>query len=158
MIAQKIIELLKQRQYLSIASCDFKGRPNVAPKFLLKIEDNFIYLIDYVVGRTFENLKINPRVSLSTMNTDALKGYQINGSVEIIEKGQFYDTILDELKNKEISLATERIIKGVQQGKKHESFELTFPERIAVFKIKIEEVIEIDSSGKLQREILRELK
>lgn len=156
MITKKIGEILKKRDFISIASCDFKGRPNVAPKFLLKIEDNFIYLADYVVGRTYENLKVNPRVSLSIMDTDALKGYQINGSVEVIEKGALYDSILDELKNKEISLATERVIKGVQQGQKHESFELSFPERIVLFKIKIEEAIEIDSSGKLQRETLRE--
>ncbi len=141
MITKKIADLLKNREFISVASCDFEGRPNVAPKFLLKIEDGFIYLVDYVVGRTFENLKINPRVSLSVMDTDALKGYQINGSVEIIEKGQLYDSILNELKNKEISLATERVIKGVQRGQKHQSFEVAFPERIAIFKMKKEEAV-----------------
>jgi len=154
MITKILTELLKKREFISIASCDFKCRPNVAPKFLLKIEDNFIYLIDYVVGRTYENLKINPKVSLSVMDVDMLKGYQINGTVEIIEKGNLYEELLNELKNKEISLATERIIKGVQLGKKHESFEVSSPERIAIFKVKIEEVVEIDSSGKLQRERL----
>jgi Predicted flavin-nucleotide-binding protein structurally related to pyridoxine 5'-phosphate oxidase len=155
MITKKIGEILRKREYISIASCDFKGRPNVAPKFLLKIEDNFIYLVDYVVGRTYENLKVNPQVSLSIMDTEALKGYQINGSVEVIEKGSLYDSILDELKNKEISLATERVIKGVQQGQKHESFELSFPDRIVLFKIKIEEAIEIDSSGKITKRNLK---
>jgi uncharacterized pyridoxamine 5'-phosphate oxidase family protein len=156
MITQKIINLFKQREFISVASADFEGRPNVAPKFLLKIEDNFVYLVDHVVGRTFQNLKINPRVSISVMDADTLKGYQINGSVETIEKGELYDNILGELKNKQISLATERIIKGVQQGRRHEGFEMDFPERIAVFKVRIEEVIVIDSTGKLQRERVEE--
>ena len=152
MIKKILTDLLKKREFISIASCDFEFRPNVAPKFLLKIEDNFIYLIDYVVGRTYENLKVNPKVSLSVMDVDMLKGYQINGNVEIIEQGALYEELLNELKNKEISLATERIIKGVQLGKKHESFEVAAPERISVFKVKIEEIVEIDSSGRLQRE------
>ncbi len=154
MITKKIVELLKKREFISAATCDFEGRPNVAPKFLLKVEDNFIYLIDYVIGRTFENLKINPAVSLSIMDTDMLKGYQISGSVEIIEKGPLYNEMLNAFREKGIRLATERIIKGIQSGQAHESFEIAFPERIAVFKIKIEEVVEIDSSGSLKREVV----
>lgn len=152
MNTKKITELLKNREFLNVATCDFNARPNVAPKFLLKVEDNFIYLIDYIIGATFNNLKINPRVSLSFMDRDNLKSYQINGSVEIIEKGALYDKILNEFRQKKITLATERVIEGVQRGQRHEASEAEFSENIAVFRVSVQEIVEIYPSGVLKRE------
>ena len=154
MITRKINEFLKTREFISIATCDFEGRPHAAPKFLLKVEDNFIYLVDYSNGRTWENLKVNPRAALSFFDTDNLVGYQINGSVEIIDKGADYDKIMHELRRKEIDLSIKRIIEGVSTGKKHESFEVGLPEHVVVFKVKIEEVAEITPRGELKREKL----
>ncbi len=153
MNTKKINELLKSREFLNVATCDFNSRPNVAPKFLLKVEDNFIYLIDHVIGRTFSNLKINPRVSLSFMDRDTLRSYQINGTVEIIEKGVLYDKILNEFKQKKITLATERLIEGVQRGQRHQASEADFSENIAVLIVNIQETVEIHPSGELNREV-----
>ncbi|MFH1407108.1 MAG: pyridoxamine 5'-phosphate oxidase family protein [Candidatus Omnitrophota bacterium] len=152
MLTGKISELLKKREFIYVASCDFSGRPNIAPKFLLKTENNFIYLIDHVFGRTWENLKINPVVSLSAMDVDSLLGYQINGSVELIGEGPEYDTMLEEFKRKGISLTAKRIAEGVLRSEGHRTFEVEFPERLTIFKVKIIEVVEIGSSGKLTRE------
>ncbi len=152
MITKKIEELLKNREFLNIATCDFSGRPNVAPKFLLKLETNFIYLVDYVISRTWENLKVNPKASLSIMDNETLIGYQINGSVRIIDNGPEYDKVLNELHSKEIMLSSKRIIEGLHRGQKHKIFEAALPEKVVAFKVKIEEIIEIGSSGQLKRE------
>jgi predicted pyridoxine 5'-phosphate oxidase superfamily flavin-nucleotide-binding protein len=154
MLSTKIAQFLKNREFISVATCDFKGRPNAAPKFLLKLEDNFIYLVDYTISRTWENLKVNPQASLSFIDPDTLIGYQINGSVKIIDKGPEYDKILIELREREIDLSTKRIVEGIYRGKGHESFEVTLPERFVVFKIKVEEVVEIGHRGDLKIEKL----
>lgn len=158
MLTKKISEFLKSREFISVATCDLNGRPNAAPKFLLKIEDNLIYLIDYSFSRTLDNLRINPKVSLSFMDTDNLTGYQINGSVRIIDKGQEYNNILHELRAREINLSVKRIIEGVYREKTHKSFEVAIPENVTVFKVSIEEVVEIGPRGDLKRERLSELK
>ncbi|MDD5432326.1 MAG: pyridoxamine 5'-phosphate oxidase family protein [Candidatus Omnitrophica bacterium] len=147
MIKKRINELLKMRNFISVATCDFKGRPNAAPKFLLRCEDSTIYLVDYTIGRTWENLKMNPRVGLSFMDTESLRGYQINGSVQILEKGAEYDDIVKELEQKEINLSTERIINAITTGKRHESYELAIPKKFVIFKVSIEEAVEIGPSG-----------
>lgn len=152
MITKKITELLKNKEFVSVASCDLIGHPNAAPKFLLKVENNFIYLIDYTIGRTWENLKINPQVSLSFADMDSLNGYQVNGSVEIISEGEAYKKIVKELHDKEISLSSKRIVEGLYRGKKHENFEVIIPEKFIIFKIKIEEAVEICPCGELKRE------
>ena len=152
MIAKKIIELLKDREFVSVATCGLNNRPNAAPKFLLKIENNFVYLIDYTIGRTWENIQINPQVSISFADTDSLKGYQVNGSVEIINEGPDYKKIVKELHDKEVSLSSKRIVEGIYRGKKHENFEVIIPEKFIIFKVKIDDVVEICLCGDLKRE------
>jgi len=149
---KKITELLLKREFVSVATADLSGRPNAAPKFLLKVENNFIFLIDYTRGKTWENLKKNPRVSLSFTDTEELTGYQINGAVKIIDKGPAYDKIFSELLQKEIDLSCRRIIEGVVHEKGHKSFEVAIPDRVVIFKIEIEEITEIDYRGEIRKE------
>jgi len=134
------------------ATASLDGKPNNISKLILKVEDNFIYLIDYSIGRTYNNIKMNPRVSLSFFDVDNLSGFQINGPVQLIEKGHEYDAIKTELTEKEISLATERIIKGVSSGHSHDKFELAPPKHFVIFKVKMEEIAEISYSGEIKRE------
>jgi predicted pyridoxine 5'-phosphate oxidase superfamily flavin-nucleotide-binding protein len=154
MITKKITEFLEKREFISVATCDFKGNPNAAPKFLLKVENNFIYLIDYTLSKTWENLKINPKTSLSFVDTNSLSGFQVNGSVEIIDKGPQHEKIVKELGERIISLSAKRIIEGLYRGHKHENFEIGIPEKFAIFKVKIEEVTEIGPKGDLKKERL----
>jgi uncharacterized pyridoxamine 5'-phosphate oxidase family protein len=152
MLTKIVSELLKHREFVSVATCDLAGRPNAASKLILKVEGNHIYLVDYTFGKSYENLKINPRLSISFADTDNLKGYQINGSVELIEKGHIYESIAAELVQKEVSLSTDRIIKGVSSGKRHESYEVAIPEKFVIFKVRIEEAVELAYSGGVKRE------
>jgi predicted pyridoxine 5'-phosphate oxidase superfamily flavin-nucleotide-binding protein len=152
LLTEKISGFLRKREFVSVATCDFNGHPNAAPKLFLKSENNFIYLIDYTIGRTWENLKINPKVSLSFMDMESLWGYQVNGVNQIIEQGKEYENVLKELNQREIDLATKRIIEGVTSGRSHKNFELAIPKRFIVFKIKIEEVVEIGPKGELNRQ------
>ena len=149
---KQVIQILRDREFVNVATCDLTGRPNAAPKFFLKIDENHIYLIDYTWGRTWENLKINPRVSLPLVDMDSLRGYQMNGTAQIIDKGNEYLSVADELVQRKIDLSTKRIIEGVTKGKRHGNFEVSLPDKFILFKVKIEEVVEIGSSGELKRE------
>lgn len=152
---QRITELLQTREFISVATSDLGGKPNAAPKFFLKVEKNFIFLIDYTRGKTWKNLKSNPRVSLSFMDTETLIGYQINGSVEIIDKGPAYDKITSELFQKEIDLSCRRIIEGVVKERGHKSFEVAITDRVVIFKIQIEEIAEIGHRPEIKKENYR---
>jgi len=86
MLIKRVNEFLKKRAFLNVATASLDGKPNNISKLILKVEDNFIYLIDYSIGRTYNNIKMNPRVSLSFFDVDNLSGFQINGPVQLIEK------------------------------------------------------------------------
>lgn len=149
---KKISELIASREFISVATCDHEGRPNAAPKFLLKVEEGYIYLVDYTIGWTFRNLKINPRASLSFMDNNSLTGYQLNGSAAIIDSGSEYERIVEELQRKQIDLSIKRVIEGVERGHVHKAFEVAIPEQFVILKIKMEELVEIGPAGTLRRE------
>ena len=135
-----------------MATCDLDSRPNAAPKFLLKVEASYIYLVDYIIGNTFRNLKINPLISLSFFDQNTLIGYQINGKVQIVNSGPEYTSALDDLARKEIDLSTTRIIDGVIKGKAHKTYEIAASKQFVILKVKVEEIVQIHPSGILRRE------
>jgi predicted pyridoxine 5'-phosphate oxidase superfamily flavin-nucleotide-binding protein len=149
---KKIKELLKSREFISIATSNLEYKPNASSKFLLKLEDRFVYLADHVFGRTFNNLKVNPQVSISFADTNTLSGYQINGKAQILEEGEEYERILKEMRQKQIDLSTKRIIEGVTSGKTHKGFAISIPDKLVIFKVHIIEVIEVGSTGQLKKE------
>ncbi|MDD5466012.1 MAG: pyridoxamine 5'-phosphate oxidase family protein [Candidatus Omnitrophica bacterium] len=152
MISKAIKALIESRGFISTASCDLDARPNAAPKFLLKVEASHIYLVDYVIGQTFRNLAANPRVSLSFLDNNTLMGYQINGTVEIIDSGPEYEAALSDLERKEIDLSATRIIDGVMKGQSHNAYELAASEQFVILKVKVEEIVQIHPTGTLRRE------
>ena len=54
------LPFLAKGKFVNVATCSDERMPNVAPKLIAKTEKNIIYLIDYVIGKTYSNLKENP--------------------------------------------------------------------------------------------------
>jgi len=152
MDSKDIKTLIAAREFISVATCDLDGRPNAAPKFLLKVDGDFVYLVDYIIGRTFRNLSLNPRASLSFMDNNSLTGYQVSGKVILVESGKEYEDILKQMQQKQIDLSIKRVIEGVERGKGHKNFEMTIPEQFVIIKLKIEELVEMSPHGTLRRE------
>lgn len=152
MFTDQLKKILKSREFLSIATADKDGQPNAVPKFLLKVDAPYIYLIDYTIGQTIENLRVNPRASLSLMDVDNLEGYRINGTVEIIESGPDHDQLAKELDKKSLQLSADRVIEGMRTGKKHKHYELEIPDKFVTMKVKVHDVVKIGPRGELFRE------
>ncbi len=148
---ERISYLLQKREFISVATCDLEGRPNCAPKFLFKTEGSEIFLVDYTFGRTCENLRKNPRASLSVMDIDNLVGYVLNGSAEIIERDRISELMLEELRKREIRLSAMRLIEGVKTGKRSKHFELEIPEKFSIIKICVEEIVRMGLGGEILR-------
>ena len=151
MLSKELVDLLEKREFISVATCDFKGRPNAAPKFILRVESHRVYLVDYTIGTTWKNLKANPRISMSVVDTRTLKSYQFNGSVKILMRGKLYEKMRNEMTDKEVRLTTQRIIDEVRGEPTHETFEILISEKFVIFEVNIDEVVEMDIHGALKR-------
>ncbi len=152
MILEHIASLLRHRSFLSVATADKSGEPHAAPKFFFKIEHGSVYLIDHAIARTVENLRANPRASMSFMDLENLEGYRMTGAVTLIEQGEEYEKILKAFEKKLITLSATRLIEGMKSGKHSEHFELEMPNKVIVIKVKIEEAVRIGRQGELFKE------
>ena len=152
MLIKEVTKSLKTEKFLNIATTNLDNRPNVAPKFLLKIENDLIYLVDYVKNTTLKNIKINPKVSMSFVNPNNLKDYQINGVAEVVDKGAAYIELLKEYSKKQVEFSTQRLISSLHDKKARKSFEVEFPSDVAILKVKINEAVGIGLKGNLERE------
>jgi hypothetical protein len=146
------LHLLNKKGFISVATCSPDGQPNAAPKLICFADDQFVYLIDYTSGKTWENLRINPRVSLSLSDSEDLTGYKINGSVEILEGNAIPGDIKERLEDKKLSLSVDRVVRGVQKKKKHHVYEMGMPDQYVVYKVRVGEITRIGSQGDLRRE------
>lgn len=151
-IVEKLEKLFKGVKFVTIATCDLYNNPNASPKYLLKVINKDLYIVDYLMGKTWDNLKVNPKVSLSAIDTFALLGYRLNGIAEIIPEGsKAYEELKAELKKKALSSSVERILEAVRHGKKHQNFEVNFPERVGIFRVNVKELTEIEPTGKMTK-------
>lgn len=151
-ITEKLEEILGKREFVSIATVGHDGQPNSVPKFLYRGKGNFLYLLDYVIGKTVSNLRENPKTSVSFMDLDTLEAYRLNGTAQIIEKGPIFDAVLKGWDEKLVQLAADRVIEAVRTGKRRGHYEMEMTGHLAVIKIKVETVIKIDRRGDIWKE------
>ena len=144
---------LSAGKFVNLATCSSERMPNVAPKLIAKVNKNVIYLIDYVIGRTYGNLKENPRVSMAFSDQKTLTGYQMNGTVDILESGEEFERLAEEFHNIKTNFTVERILFNLRTGKKTSPLEFSLPEKFVILKIKVIEIVEISSSGGLRSKL-----
>ncbi|HRZ86309.1 MAG TPA: pyridoxamine 5'-phosphate oxidase family protein [bacterium] len=158
MIARRVIEFLKKREFVYVGTCDFKGNPNVVPKFFLRQTGRNVYLIDNAHGKTLDNIRANPRMSIAFMDVDALVGYKIAGRVKIIERGSAYEKIMAQMRRKSVVLSARRIAEGVRRERHSHGYELEFPEDCVIYQMRMQEVVEVDTAGNILKERVRKKK
>lgn len=149
-------KFLLNKGFISVATADLNGQPHTVPKYIVGIDKGFIYLADYVIGKTFQNLNINPRISLSTMDVKTLEGLQINGIAKIITKGPKYKKLLVSMVEQEVYHSANRIVENVRRGRKSGTCELDFPEKVVMIKVKCEKITKIGITGNLKIERIKE--
>ncbi|MFH0941185.1 MAG: pyridoxamine 5'-phosphate oxidase family protein [Candidatus Omnitrophota bacterium] len=147
------LPFLAKGKFVNVATCSNERMPNVAPKLIAKTEKNIIYLIDYVIGKTYSNLKENPRASLSFINDRTLTGYQMNGSVDVLESGEEFEKFIEEFQKIKTDFTVERILLNVRIGEKATPLDLSMPDQFAILKVKVIEIVEIGSSGSLRSKL-----
>lgn len=147
-----IIRLLEEADFMNLATSDRNGQPSAANKFLLKIKGNILYMVDFIKGKTWKNLQDSPLISLTLMDKDNLRDYQINGTAVVLERGSEYDHLMKELSEKDVRFTTNRIIEGVRRMKPHHNFDSRYSHPAYIIKVRIDEIIEIGPTAQLKKD------
>jgi len=122
-ITEEMKSMVKgQQAFVATATPD--GIPSVAPKGSTQIlDDEHIIFCESAGKRTFENIKMNPKVAIVIGDISKLQCLRFSGSAEVITSGPLYE-------------------KGVEQMKG-----LGAPPPQAVIKVKVEEIYECGAPG-----------
>ena len=152
-ITENLEEILKKREFVSIATVGRDGQPHSVPKFLYRGKGSFLYLLDYVVGKAISNLRENPKVSVSFMDLDTLEAYCMNGTAKAIERGPIFEAVLKGWNDKLVQLSTDRVIEAVRTGKRRNHYEMEMTDHLAVIKVRIETVVKVGRKGDIWKEV-----
>ncbi len=89
-LTDEMKDLLKDNLcYIATASPD--GVPCVAPKSCRFTDDGRLYYIEWAGKLTYDNLKANPRIAISTCSHDKKTSYRIMGKAEILTSGPLFE-------------------------------------------------------------------
>ncbi len=150
LLLKRLLPFLSKGRFVSVATCSQERMPNVAPKLIAKVDKNVLYLVDHVIGATYANLKENPRVSLGIVDEKNLTGHQLNGTATVMERGQEFQMLAEEFQKIKTDFTVQRILVNVRSGGQAPPVELALPEKFAIIKIRVIEVVEIATSGDLK--------
>lgn len=89
-LTDEMKDLLKNNLcYIATASPD--GMPCVAPKSCRVTDDGRLYYIEWAGKLTYDNLKANPRIAISTCSADKKTSYRIEGKAEVLTNGPLFE-------------------------------------------------------------------
>jgi len=91
-ITEEMKEVIKKAKGFAIATATKEGEPNVVPMgFGTVISDDEILLAKIFEGKTFDNMRANPKVAISVWDMGGPKGYQFKGVARIETSGKTFD-------------------------------------------------------------------
>jgi general stress protein 26 len=144
-LADEIVRFLEKQSFTIVSSIDKDGSLHSACKGIVRINRNgTIYLLDLYKGRTFENIKRNPHISLTAVDEHKFKGYCLKGKAKIIAAEKLSPQIIKAWENKVTSRITQRIIKNITQEKSHPRHpEALMPKPEYMIEMEVNEIIDL---------------
>ncbi|MDP2921023.1 MAG: pyridoxamine 5'-phosphate oxidase family protein [Candidatus Omnitrophota bacterium] len=145
MIAPDIIEFFHKQRFTVITTIDEKGYPHNACKGIVDIDGGGrVYLLDLYTARTYENLKRDPRISITGIDEHKFLGYTMKGTAKITPKNKVSQKILKMWEDKINSRIAHRLLKNMQGEKGHSLHpEAMLPVPTYLIEVDVHEVIDL---------------
>lgn len=142
---QDIIQFLRSQGFVVVSTIDSSNTIHNSCKGIVEVKPaGKIYLLDLYLGRTFSNLNLNPRISLTAVDENSFKGYCLKGKARIIKKEKLSASIIKAWEEKINSRITQRIIRSIHGEKRlirHPEALLPFPEYLIA--METQEIIDL---------------
>ncbi len=98
-LTNEIKEALDKAVLCWLATSDSDGYPNVSPKELFIVKDQYILIANIASPQSMKNIGKNPNVCLSILDILVQKGYKIKGTASILtNKNPDFETQTSALK------------------------------------------------------------
>ncbi|MDD4900409.1 MAG: pyridoxamine 5'-phosphate oxidase family protein [Candidatus Omnitrophica bacterium] len=144
-LPEEVKNFFQNQGFVIVNTIDPQGYPHSSCKGIVKISKNGkLYLLDLYRGKTFENLKNNPQVSITAVNEHKFHGFCLKGKAAMLAEGKFNTSLSMAWEERIASRITQRLLKNVrgEEGVKHHP-EALLPQPEYLIAVEVEEIIDL---------------
>ena len=152
-LSDDIISLLKKQGFVIVSTLDKDGKIHCSAKGVVGVEpEGKVFVVDLYVHRTFNNLKRDPRVSITAINERSFRGYTLQGIGKIVPRAAIEEHLMRAWEDKVISRISTRLITSVQaKAKSKGQFEAELPHPKYLIEIDVEDIIDLSPPSMRKR-------
>ncbi len=98
-LSEEVKKVISEVRPALVATASKDGKPNVSPKGSFQVvDDEHIAFAEIASPRTIANLRENPQVAAIVFDPATRKGCRVWGRAEILDSGDLFDKISEQLK------------------------------------------------------------
>lgn len=141
----EVIQFLHNQSYVIVSTVGKDESPHSACKGIVKIDrGGRIYLLDLYKQKTYENLRRNPRISITAVDEHKFTGYCLKGKAKTLPQTQLKSHIIRAWEARIASRLTQRVLKNMREEKGHPRHpEALLPKPEYLIVMEVEEVIDL---------------
>lgn len=117
-LTAEVINFFKKQGCVVVSTINQNGDIHCAVKGIVGFEGDRIFLLDLYSGRTINNLKTAPKVTVTAFNEHEFEGYTIIGDAKLLEENELNEKIVNDWKDKIVKRITNRILNNMSSGKR----------------------------------------
>jgi len=147
-LSSDIVQFFRMEGFAIVSTIDRYGRPHSSCKGIVKITTTGrVYLFDLYRANTFNNLKRNPRISLTLVDEHKFRGFCLKGKAKIVTGTKLNPALIRAWEDKITSRITSRLLKNIQGQKGHHKHaEALLPKPKYMIVVEVEEVVDLKPS------------
>ncbi len=140
-----VIDFLRTQGFVIVSSIDKNGFPHSSCKDIVKIDSSGkIYLIDVYYGLTAENIRNNPRVSISAVDEHKFIGFCLKGKAKIMLDDEISQEFIKSWEDNITLRLTKRLLNNLAQDKSRAHHpEASLPRPKQLISIEVEEIVSL---------------
>ena len=144
-LSDDIIQFFQTQNFVVVSTIDKNGSPHSSCKGIVKInKSGSIYLFDLYKEETFNNLKKNPRISITAVDEHKFKGFCLKGKARTIASDKLSLQIVKAWEDKIVDRISQRVLRNIRGEKghpRHPEALLPNPEYLIV--MEVEDVVDL---------------
>jgi predicted pyridoxine 5'-phosphate oxidase superfamily flavin-nucleotide-binding protein len=144
-LSAEIIAFFRGQGFLIVTTVDKNGCPHSACKGMIDIRsEGKICLLDVYHGKTYENLKSNPLISVTAVNEHKFSGFCLKGRARILNAQDIDAEIRNAWEEGIAGRLTQRLIKNLKEEKGHRTHpEAMLPQPKYLIVMDVEEIVDL---------------
>ena len=144
-INDAIVRFFQNQGCVIVSTVDNNGFVHNSCKGIIKINNNGkIYLLDLYRGKTLENLKKNPHISITAIDEHKFSGYCLKGKAQMLTTVEIPSDIMKAWDDRITSRLTRRLLKNIREEKGHPRHpEILLPQPEYMIATEIEEIVDL---------------